>query len=145
MSLVLGLNAKTYFRNPTNYAEATNVKDMTLALEVGEADVTTRGGNGWRQKVGTLKDGSIEFEMIWDTSDLFFTKLKTAFLAGTSVDMLIMDGDRTAAAGAFQGLQATMVVLSFTREEKLEDALTVKVKMAPTYGTAPAWVSSPVA
>lgn len=34
-----------------------------LNLEKGEADVTTRANNGWRATKGTLKEGSIEFEM----------------------------------------------------------------------------------
>jgi len=68
MSVRLGLDAKLY-RNTGTYdtptwVEMTNVKDLTLNLESGEADVTTRANNGWRATVATLKDGSIEFEMV---------------------------------------------------------------------------------
>jgi hypothetical protein len=73
MAVKLGLDAKLY-RNTGTYAapvwnEIKNVKDVTLNLEAGEADVTTRGNNGWRATVATLKDGSIEFEMVWDSAD----------------------------------------------------------------------------
>ena len=68
MPVKLGLDAKL-FQNTGTYAtptwdEITNVRDLTLNLEAGEADVTTRGNAGWRATVATLKDGSIEFEMV---------------------------------------------------------------------------------
>ena len=51
MGIKLGLDAKLY-RNTSVYAtptwdEITNIRDLTLNLEAGEADVTTRGNNGW--------------------------------------------------------------------------------------------------
>jgi hypothetical protein len=49
----------------------------------GEADVTTRGNAGWRATVATLKDGSIEFEMVWDTGDADFG----AALAGDAITL----------------------------------------------------------
>ena len=66
MTIKLGMEAKLY-RNTGTYAAPTwvgmiNVKDLTLNLEAGEADVTTRGNAGWRATIAALKDGSIEFE-----------------------------------------------------------------------------------
>ena len=43
-------------------------------------DVSTRGNSGWRQTLGTLKDGTIEFEMVWDPGDAGFTAIKDAWL-----------------------------------------------------------------
>ena len=90
MALKLGLDGKLY-RHTGVYATPAwdligNVKDVTLNLETGEADVSTRGNNGWRATVGTLKDASIEFDMIWDTGDSDFTAIKDAFFNGTTVD-----------------------------------------------------------
>jgi hypothetical protein len=42
---------------------------VTLNLEAGEAEVTTRANSGWRATVATLKEASVEFEMVWDTGD----------------------------------------------------------------------------
>jgi hypothetical protein len=39
-------------------SRSTNVRDVTLNLETGEADVTTRANSGWKQTFATLKDGS---------------------------------------------------------------------------------------
>ena len=82
MGAKLGLDAKLY-RNTGTFATPVwdiigNVKDLTLNLETGEADVSTRANNGWRATVGTLKDASLEFAMVWDTGDTDFTEIGRA-------------------------------------------------------------------
>ena len=139
MAIRLGLDAKLY-RNTASGGAPTwdlvgNVRDVTLNLETGEADVTTRGNNGWRATVGTLKDASIEFEMVWDTGDADFTAFKDAFFNGTSIELAVMDGD-IATTGA-QGLRAVCRIINFTRSEALEEAITVSVTAKPTYSTSP--------
>ena len=142
MALVLGLNAKLY-RNTGTYAsptwvEMTNVKNVTLNLESAEADVTTRANNGWRATVPTLKDASIEFEMVWDTEDAAFEAIQEAFLDSTPIEVLALDGPEGTAGS--QGLRATCSVLSFSRNEQLEEALMVSVNLKPTYSAdAPEW------
>jgi len=144
MSVRLGLDAKLY-RNAGTYAapdwnEMPNVKDLTLNLESGEADVTTRGNNGWRATVATLKDGSIEFEMVWDTADAGFTAIKTAWFDNTPIEFAIMDGPVTEAGS--QGLRASFSVTKFSRNEPLEEALSVSVTAKPTYAeNAPEWMT----
>lgn len=146
MGIKLGMEAKLYrntgtFALPT-WVELTNVKDLTLNLEAGEADVTTRGNAGWRATVATLKDGSIEFEMVWDTADTNFTAIQDAFFNGTDIEFAVMDGDIT--VSGTQGLRATMSVTSFSRSEALEEALMVSVNAKPTYATnAPEWMTVP--
>jgi len=143
MGVKLGMEAKLY-RNDGDYetpdwVEMTNVKDLTLNNEKGEADVTTRKNNGWRATVGTLKDGSIEFEMVWDTEDENFTAIQEAYFGNTSVEFAVMDGDIEEAGS--QGLRATMSIMNFTRNEPLEEAITVSVTAKPTYAEhAPDWL-----
>ena len=108
----LGMNGKLY-RNTATYeaptwVEITNVKDLTLSLETGEADVTTRANNGWRASKATLKDGSVEFEMVWDTEDEGFAAVKSAFFGNTSIELAVMDGDMD--TEEVQGLRATFSV-----------------------------------
>jgi hypothetical protein len=142
----LGLDAKLY-RNTADYAspvwvELGNAKDVTLNLEKGEADVTTRANQGWRATVGTLKDGSIEFEMVWDTGDPGFSAIKDAYFNDTPIEMAAMDGD--IAASGSQGLRASFSVINFTRNEPLEEALNVSVSLKPTYAEhAPEWMEVP--
>ncbi|ADV63003.1 MAG TPA: phage tail tube protein [Dehalococcoidia bacterium] len=146
MAVKLGLDAKLY-RNTGTFAvpvwnEVKNVKDVTLNLEAGEADVTTRGNAGWRATVATLKDGSIEFEMVWDTTDDDFGAIRDAFLNRGAVEFAVMDGD-IATAGS-QGLRATCMVTNFSRNEPLEEAVTVSVTVKPTYSVnPPVWMVVP--
>ena len=135
----LGMEAKLY-RNNGDYAtpdwtEMQNVKDLTLNLEAGEADVTTRGNAGWRATIATLKDGSIEFEMVWDTEDANFTAIKDAFFGNTTVEFAVMDGDVTTTGS--QGLRAEMSITGFSRSEALEEAMMVSVTAKPTYSANP--------
>ena len=137
MSIKLGMEAKLYYgaAGATAATELTNVKDVTLNLESGEADVTTRANAGWRATVGTLKTGSVEFEMIWDSDDLGFTAIKDAYFNNEPIALAILDE-----AGG-EGLDADFSITSFSRKEALEEAITVSVTAKPTYSTrAPAWV-----
>ena len=146
MAVKLGLDARLY-RNTGTYAapiwnEIKNVKDVTLNLEAGEADVTTRSNAGWRATVATLKDGSIEFEMVWDTADDDFAAIRDAFLNRGAIEFAVMDGDITTSGS--QGLRATCMVTSFSRNEALEEAITVSVTVKPTYSVnPPSWIVVP--
>jgi TP901-1 family phage major tail protein len=114
-----------------------NTRDVTLNLEAGEADVTTRANSGWRATVATLKEASVEFEMVWDTGDVGFTAIKNAFFNSDPIGLQILD----AAAG--QGLQADFSITNFSRSEALEEAITVSVTAKVTYSaTAPSWIGS---
>src|SRR6218665_3446727 len=119
MATRLGMDAKLY-RNSALYAsptwvEVANVKDVTLNLEKGEADVTTRANQGWRATVGTLKDASIDFQMVWDTNDSGFAAVQEAFFGNTSIEFAVMDGPIVDPQS--EGLRATFDVFSFTRNE----------------------------
>lgn len=139
MAIKLGMNAKLY-RNSATYAspawaEMPNAKDVTLNLETGEADVSTRGNNGWRAILATLKEGSIEFESIWDTADEGFAALRQAYFNNTAIEMAVMDGDITETGS--EGLRASMSVTNFTRNEPLEEAITASITLKPTYSANP--------
>jgi hypothetical protein len=147
MAIRLGLDAKLYLDDEASYAsptwsEVTNCKDLTLTLEKNDADVTVRGNNGWRAIVGVLKDATIEFTMVWDTDDLNFQTIKDAFLAATNtpINVAVMDGDITTSGS--EGLRALCIVTNFTRNEPLEEAITVDVSLRPTYFPAdpPEWL-----
>lgn len=138
MGYRIGLDAQLFIGTAGTRAntELGNVRDVTLNLEKGEADITTRSANGWRVSAATLKEGSLEFEMLWDTADSGFTTISNAFFNDNAIAMFVSDG-------AGNGLDADFVVTQFNRSEPLEEALTVSVTCKPTYATrAPAWVTS---
>jgi hypothetical protein len=144
---VLGLAAKLYL-NPTlgyysdspDWSEVGNCQDVTLNLEKGDADVTVRQNNGWKATVGTLKDASVDFKMIWDTADENFVSIRNAFLNNEGIEFAVMDGPITTPGS--EGLVALMTISKFSRSEPLTEALTVDVTVKPTYSPAhaPSWL-----
>lgn len=135
MAIVLGLNAKLFRGTAGTQAstEMTNVKDVTLSLETGDADVTTRATQGWRASVATLKEGSLEFGMNYDTDDEDFNAIQAAFLNNTPIAFFVSDG-------AENGLDADFTITGFNIEQPLEEAMTVSVTAKPTASSrAPAW------
>jgi len=146
MGVRRGMDGKLY-RNTGTYAapvweEIGNVKDLTLNLEQGEADVTVRANAGWRSTVGTLKEGSIEFSMVWDTGDPGFAAIKDAWFNNTPIEMAVLDGPVDVPGS--EGLRATFSVIKFGREENLEEAMNVPVSLKPSYAAnPPEWMVVP--
>jgi hypothetical protein len=122
-TFILGKDAKLYHgaAGATASTEMTNVRNVTLNLEAGEADVTTRANSGWRATAPTLRECTCEFEMVWDPDDAGFTAIKNAFLASGLIALKILDK-----AGG-QGSDGDFAITSFSRSEALEEAITVSV------------------
>lgn len=141
MSVVLGLDAVLY-RGPAGTqgsTEVSNVKDLTLNLESGEADVTNRATKGWKASIATLKEASLEFGMLYDTEDADFIAFQDAYFSNTPLALFVSDGNGT-------GLDADFSITGFTVNQNLEEAMTVSVKSKPTASTrAPQWVTGTVA
>jgi hypothetical protein len=133
-SYELGMNAQILYGEavadpttltPASMTELTNVKDVTINHETGEADVTTRGNSGWRATAATLRECSVDFQMIWKNGDAGFTAIKEAWVNGTEIALAILTGD-PAEAGT-EGPFGNFSITNFTRNEPLEEAITVDV------------------
>ncbi len=147
MGYRLGMNAKMYLGNAlidgtdeaaveaVTWTEQSNVKDLTLNLETGESDITTRGNNGWRATAPTLKDGTVEFQLRWDPDDITgFEALRDAWLNSTEIAGLVLDTAKDT-VGA-QGLASNFTVTNFSRDESLEEAIMVDVSIKPSSDTS---------
>ena len=135
MAVVLGINAKLLrgTAGATGATEVKNVKDLTLNLESGEADVTTRATKGWRATIATLKEASLEFAILYDTEDPDFQAFSDAYFGNTPIALFVTDG-------AGNGLDADFSITGFSVEQPLEEALNVSVTAKPTASTrAPLW------
>jgi len=128
-TFILGKDAKIYQGAAGGalgtLAEMSNVRDVTLNLEAGEADITTRANSGWRATAPTLRECTCEFEMVWKPGDSGFDAIKAAFLGGTALELAILDQARET-SGA-QGPKGSFSITSFSRNEALEEAITVSV------------------
>ncbi|MCH7992487.1 MAG: hypothetical protein IIC35_08730 [Gemmatimonadetes bacterium] len=68
--------------------------EVTLNLDKSEADVTTRGNNGWRAVAAALKDGSVDLSIqLNPDSHADLTAFINAFFNNTQVECAFMDGD----------------------------------------------------
>ncbi len=125
----LGMNAKVYQgaagADIATVTEMDNVKDVTLSLEAGEYDHTTRGSQGWQEIDATIRQCSSEFEMPWKPSDAGFVAVKNAFLTGGKVRLAILTGDKDVSGN--EGMFGDFCVTSFTRNEPLEEGITASV------------------
>jgi hypothetical protein len=147
MAIVLGLNAKLY-RNTGTFStpvwnEIDIARDVTLTLESSEADVSSRVSQ-WRATAAALKDASIEFQMVWDQAHADLVAVKDAWVNNTDLELLVLDG--SSATTGNSGLRAICRIFSFTRNEALEEALTVDVVAKPSYAAAaqvPTWYTVP--
>ena len=138
MAIKLGLDAKLFrgTAGTQGTIEVTNVKDVSLSLESGEADVTTRKSKGWKLSIATLKEASLEITILYDTEDEDFIAFKDAYFNNTVISLFVTDGDTTA-----HGLDADFSVSGFTVDQPLDEAVTVKVVAKPTASDrAPVWV-----
>jgi len=127
---VLGMNAGLYqgaagSTSPSSMSEVDNVRDVTLSMEAGEADITTRGNNGWRATAPTLRECTVEFQMVWKPGDTVFEAIKTAFLTAGTVALAVLD-QKVAITGA-QGPLGDFSITNFSRNEALEEAIVADV------------------
>ena len=141
MANVLGLNGKAY-RNTNTGSDANatpywdlmdNITDVTLNLSKETADVTVRGGSGYTLRVATLKDFTVSFQMIYDTTNTDYTTLEDAFLNDTVLQYAFCDGE--IATTGTQGFKAFCYVTNFSRSEALRDAFRVDVELSAAYYT----------
>lgn len=152
MSALLGLNAKLYTATtratwgtlgadgytheaaaPGGLTEVTNVKDLSATIEVDSADVTTRGNNGWKASLSTLKDAEISFDMVYDPTDAQMLLIQKAFFTNGNLAVAVLDGPK--ATSGTRGLWMDTNVSKFDKSENLTDAQMVSVSLKPAYST----------
>jgi hypothetical protein len=139
MPAILGLNCKAYRNSAAAgatpvWVEATSVTSVDISNTLATADVTRRGNNGYRAQVGTLAEGSISFDLMYDTADTFFSTIDVAFRGRTTIDMFFANGP--VATTGTRGFRAAFAVTDFSESQQLEDAVRFSVTLAVS-GTDP--------
>ncbi|MDD4061989.1 MAG: phage tail tube protein [Kiritimatiellae bacterium] len=129
-TFVLGMNAGLYqgvagSTAPGSMTKVDNVRDVTLQMEAGECDITTRGNGGWRATAPTIRECTVEFQMVWKPGDAVFDAIKTAFLSAGTVALAVLD--QLATVSGAQGPLGDFSILNFTRNEALEEAIVADV------------------
>lgn len=110
-----------------SWTEIAYCKDVNFDLSKAMADVTTRAANGWRQRKGTLKEGTVSFQYKHVDGDDVFDDLWDSFINGTRFIAFVADGP-VATAGT-EGLKAWMEVSKMAQAQPLEDAIMWDVEL----------------
>jgi hypothetical protein len=139
MTVLLGLNAKLYYsedpitQDPYTPAgdplvvwrEQDNVKDLSRDGSTAEADITTRANSGFRQIAGTLKEFSLDFQMVYDPDNEAVVFFEGAWLANTEFAVADMDGSIVTADT--KGIISNVRITNFSRTENLEEGVLIDV------------------
>lgn len=150
----LGLNARLYIGSvftpatpptpiddDTQWNVTNNVRDCTLDLTKGTADVTTRANNGFIAIIGTLKDATLKFSSVWDDADAQFLVLSDAFMNNTQLWVLVLDKEIDVSGTTQTGLRMWAEVVGFVRNEQLTEGITVDFSLKPAFNLTnpPLW------
>jgi len=124
---------------PGGLNEMTSVRNATVTIDNGEADVSTRGSEGFELTAQALFKWSVDLEIPWDPTDASFAALFGAYLQRQSIPVVMLDDDKTT-AGA-QGPWADWAVMKFSRDENLDKEVIAQVTLKPTQSAVPPqWV-----
>jgi hypothetical protein len=134
MSKQVGLDMKLYYNTgsfaaPT-WAEISNCRDLTGPDSFAEADVSRRAA-GFKQYEPTIRDFSIEWEMVKDDNDAGFTLVRTRYAAKTIIELALADGGITVSGTIFFRVECKL--FKFERNESLEGANLYSVTAKPCW------------
>jgi hypothetical protein len=137
MPINLSLDAKLYrgTAGQTATTEVTTCKDVTLKMKKGEAKISSRASR-WALVKGALKEAEFDIEFTSDSADAHLQAMINAFVTDTPLAFLIADKLNGA------GLDADFEIMEMDDEQKLDDGVTIKFSVKPTYLTRyPTWNS----
>ena len=129
---VLARNTGTYGTPVWNVIQDT--RDVTLNLTTDEADATTRG-MGYKARLATLKDGSVDVDIVANTASDDYPVLRDGWLNKTVFDLAIADGPL--ATSGTQYFRGDHQLFGFSRKEGLTDAVLVTCPFKLTYSANP--------
>lgn len=118
-----------YDDSPT-WSHVVNVRDLTRNNTPALADASIRGST-FRLQVPTLKEMSLDFQMVYDPEDLDVAAFDEAFYADGLVEILDLDGP-IGTAGS-KGIRMHALVSNFTVNEALEDVGMIDISLVPGY------------
>lgn len=142
----LGITAKAYYSStplddtPTVddfSTELSNIREVTINGQAGEADISTRATSGWRATAPTLREMEVTFQMQAKKPDAALEAIRTAWLTNAEVALLFLTGSKSSAD--HEGPGGNFTVTNFSRNEGLEEAIVYDVTVKVS--SFPAWVS----
>jgi hypothetical protein len=135
MPINMSLDAKLY-RGPAGSTATTEVntcKDVSLKVKKGEAKISSRASR-WALVKGALKEAEFDVEFNSDANDPHLQAIIVAFVSDTPLAFKIADKVNG------QGMDADFEIMEMDDEQKLEEGVTIKFTIKPTFvNRYPAW------
>lgn len=128
-ALTAGANSD-YATKLSTATELTNVQDVNTNLTKDTVELPSRANGGWKTKVGTLKDGTVTFSMLWKPGDANFEAFRDAYLDDDEIAVFVLDQDK--ATTGSQGIAGNFNVINFSRGEPIAGAMTADVELSPS-------------
>lgn len=141
MAYVLGSAAKMY-RNTGSYGvptwnECDQVRGLAVSMSGDKFDARRRVSALYHQYAITGLDISVSWQQLWDLSDADMMVFHAAFLAGTEVDTIFLDG--SVSSGTHQGLRIHSVFSKFDQGQGEDALLTADCEVCPGVTQLPTW------
>lgn len=137
VSTKLGWDGKSYINSSTygapSWVEIKPARDVTLIDSMTDVDSTTREDAGNKTSVPGLRAVGIDFDIRKDRADASYLLLEAAYLARTSIDVMVLDNSRL--VDGAEGVRYTGVVIEFGEGQPLDGMITRTVKIRPTPST----------
>jgi hypothetical protein len=109
--------------------EIPNVGDIDVPLEKVKTEITKRVHGGSKAYKGTLKDVSIDIPMNYASADTGKLALQKAFLAGTTIALAFLEGDKATTGN--EGFWADMEVVGMKKGEAIAGVQTIVFTVCP--------------
>jgi len=100
--------------------------DVTLSQDNTEIETTNRGDNGFGSFMAGIRRATLDFTIVWKSSlSVAAVAIETIFVAKTPAVVQVLDEDG-------EGWSFNALVMTYTKNEPLDDAQTVDVTMRAT-------------
>jgi hypothetical protein len=134
---IIGLDGELSVKgsgSPSSWLALDDAKDVTASLTANEINVTTRGSGGFEDTAAGTRVVGIDAELLYDPTSVAFQAVQTAYRDRAKIEVKVLDGT------SGKGFSMLAVVTNFTRNEPLDDAMTVSVSFKKARGAAVTWI-----
>lgn len=138
MPSIKGIDCRIYLNTGTfaapNFQPWACVRSSQINLGFSDVDATCRGSGGYKLSSPTISELEVTGDCVKERDDAVFVAMATAARNKSPVDILVMDGDRTAAAGpnGSDGWRMMASFASWNEGQPLDDIVSVEFSLKPT-------------
>jgi predicted secreted protein len=105
--------------------EICEAQDVTINLTGETFETSSRCTAPWKSFVSGWREWSVDFALVYENDKAALDVLETAFIAGTTISVRLIDKDG-------DGYYGDCMVTNWTREEPLSDVMTRSVTLQGT-------------